>query len=158
MRIGHGFDVHAFTTDRPLIIGGVDIPHHQGLTGHSDADVLLHAAADALLGAVGGRDIGKHFPDTDPAYKDMDSSDLLRQVYQLVKDKGYKLGNIDCTILAEKPKMAPFIDDMKKNIAVVLEADESQVNVKATTTERLGFTGREEGIASHAVVLLESFA
>ncbi|RSL29747.1 2-C-methyl-D-erythritol 2,4-cyclodiphosphate synthase [Salibacterium salarium] len=158
MRVGHGFDVHALTIDRPLIIGGVDIPYHQGLTGHSDADVLLHAAADALLGAVGERDIGKHFPDTDPAYKDMDSSDLLRQVYQLVKDKGYKLGNIDCTILAEKPKMAPFIDDMKKNIAVVLEADESQVNVKATTTESLGFTGREEGIASHAVVLLESFA
>ncbi|RSL29437.1 2-C-methyl-D-erythritol 2,4-cyclodiphosphate synthase [Salibacterium salarium] len=158
MRIGHGFDVHQLAADRPLIIGGVNIPHHLGLTGHSDADVLLHAVADALLGAVGERDIGNHFPDTDPTYKDVDSSHLLQQVYQLVKDRGYRLANIDCTILAEKPKMAPHIENMRKNIARLVQAEESQVNVKATTTERLGFTGREEGMASHAVVLLESFA
>ncbi|MGY4691844.1 2-C-methyl-D-erythritol 2,4-cyclodiphosphate synthase [Salibacterium sp. K-3] len=156
MRIGHGFDVHRLTEDRPLILGGVAIPHRKGLDGHSDADVLLHAAADALLGAVGGGDIGAHFPDTDPAFKDMDSGLLLQQVYQLVQEKGYQLANIDGTILAEKPKMAPYIDDMRDNIARILESPKSNVNVKATTTEKLGFTGREEGIASHAVVLLES--
>ncbi|MFZ4454368.1 2-C-methyl-D-erythritol 2,4-cyclodiphosphate synthase [Salibacterium aidingense] len=155
MRIGHGFDVHQLTEERPLIIGGVPIPHSKGLAGHSDADVLLHAAADALLGAVGERDIGKHFPDTDPAYKDADSAFLLKQVYQLVRQKGYQIANMDGTILAEKPKMAPYIDEMRENIAAALECREAQVNVKATTTEKLGFTGREEGIASHAVVLLE---
>ncbi|SDI06180.1 2-C-methyl-D-erythritol 2,4-cyclodiphosphate synthase [Alteribacillus persepolensis] len=155
MRIGHGFDVHQLTVDRPLIIGGVHIPHEQGLKGHSDADVLLHAVSDALLGAVGEGDIGKHFPDNDPAFKDADSSKLLKHVFQIVKDKGYCLGNADCTILAEKPKMAPYIEDMRVVIADLAEADKELVNVKATTTEKLGFTGRQEGIAAHAVVLLQ---
>ncbi|MFD2707320.1 2-C-methyl-D-erythritol 2,4-cyclodiphosphate synthase [Salibacterium lacus] len=158
MRIGHGFDVHRLTEGRPLILGGVTIPNPKGLDGHSDADVLLHAVADALLGAVGGGDIGAHFPDTDPAYKNMDSLLLLEQVYELVREKGCQLVNIDGTILAQKPKMAPYIDDMRNNIARVLENPISQVNVKATTTETLGFTGREEGIAAHAVVLLETRA
>ncbi|SFQ17497.1 2-C-methyl-D-erythritol 2,4-cyclodiphosphate synthase [Salibacterium halotolerans] len=158
MRIGHGFDVHRLTKGRPLILGGVTIPHPQGLAGHSDADVLLHAAADALLGAVGGGDIGAHFPDTDPAYKDMDSSLLLEQVYKVVREKGYQLVNIDGTILAQKPKMAPYIVDIESNIARVLDSPLSRINVKATTTETLGFTGREEGIAAHAVVLLESLS
>ncbi|SFM38443.1 2-C-methyl-D-erythritol 2,4-cyclodiphosphate synthase [Salibacterium qingdaonense] len=158
MRIGHGFDVHRLTEGRPLILGGVTIPHPKGLDGHSDADVLLHAVADALLGAVGGGDIGAHFPDTDPAYKDMDSLLLLEQVYELVREKGYQLVNIDGTILAQKPKMAPYIDEMRSNIARVLKNPLSGVNVKATTTEKLGFTGREEGIAAHAVILLENRA
>lgn len=155
IRIGQGFDVHQLVEGRPLITGGIEIPHDKGLLGHSDADVLLHTIADACLGAVGEGDIGKHFPDTDPAFKDADSAKLLIRVWGIVKEKGYKLGNVDCTIMAQKPKMAPHIESMRARIAELLEGDISQVNVKATTTEKLGFTGREEGIASMAVVLLE---
>ncbi|MBU9720249.1 MULTISPECIES: 2-C-methyl-D-erythritol 2,4-cyclodiphosphate synthase [Bacillaceae] len=154
MRIGQGFDVHALVEGRPLIIGGITIPHEKGLLGHSDADVLLHTIADACLGAIGEGDIGKHFPDTDPEFKDADSAKLLSHVWGIVKEKGYKLGNVDCTIMAQRPKMAPHIEKMKQRIAELLEGQASQVNVKATTTEKLGFTGREEGIASMAVVLL----
>ncbi|WP_339148330.1 MULTISPECIES: 2-C-methyl-D-erythritol 2,4-cyclodiphosphate synthase [unclassified Sutcliffiella] len=153
-RIGQGFDVHQFAEDRPLIIGGITIPYEKGLLGHSDADVLLHTISDACLGAIGEGDIGKHFPDTDPAFKNADSAVLMEQVWAIVKEKGYKLGNVDCTIIAQKPKMAPHIEPMRKRIAELLEADIDQVNVKATTTEKLGFTGREEGIAAQAAVLL----
>ncbi|GGJ75076.1 2-C-methyl-D-erythritol 2,4-cyclodiphosphate synthase [Anoxybacillus voinovskiensis] len=154
-RIGQGFDVHQFVEGRPLIIGGIHIPYEKGLLGHSDADVLLHAVADACLGAIGAGDIGKHFPDTDPQYKNADSALLLQHVWALVKKQGYQLVNVDCTIIAQRPKMAPYIETMKEKIAQLLESDVSQVNVKATTTERLGFTGREEGIAAQAVVLLQ---
>ncbi|KIQ95077.1 2-C-methyl-D-erythritol 2,4-cyclodiphosphate synthase [Anoxybacillus thermarum] len=154
-RIGQGFDVHQFAEGRPLIIGGVTIPYEKGLLGHSDADVLLHAIADACLGAIGQGDIGKHFPDTDEAYKDADSALLLQHVWSIVRQHGYKLVNVDCTIIAQKPKMAPYIANMQERIAELLEGDVSQVNVKATTTEKLGFTGREEGIAAQAVVLLQ---
>ncbi|TMW70003.1 2-C-methyl-D-erythritol 2,4-cyclodiphosphate synthase [Alteribacter natronophilus] len=154
MRIGQGFDVHQLTEGRPLIIGGIEIPYEKGLLGHSDADVLLHTIADACLGAVGEGDIGKHFPDTDPAFKDADSKKLLSHVWAIVKEKGYTLGNVDCTIMAQMPKMAPHIEHMRETISGLLEADPAQVNVKATTTEKLGFTGRGEGIASQAVVLL----
>jgi 2-C-methyl-D-erythritol 2,4-cyclodiphosphate synthase len=154
-RIGQGFDVHQLTEGRPLIIGGVVIPYEKGLLGHSDADVLLHAVADACLGAIGAGDIGGHFPDTDPAFKNADSSKLLQHVWKLVKEKGYELVNADCTIIAQKPKMAPYIGEMKVKIAELLEGSAEQINVKATTTEKLGFTGRGEGIASQAVVLLK---
>ncbi|EZH64437.1 2-C-methyl-D-erythritol 2,4-cyclodiphosphate synthase [Bacillaceae bacterium JMAK1] len=154
MRIGQGFDVHALERDTDLIIGGVKIDYEFGLKGHSDADVLLHAISDALLGAVAEGDIGKHFPDTDPAYKGADSAKLLQEVYKLVTNKGLKLGNLDCTIIAEKPKMAPHIQDMRSRISELLNVDVGQVNVKATTSEKLGFTGRKEGIASLATVLL----
>lgn len=154
-RIGQGFDVHQFVEGRPLIIGGIHIPYEKGLLGHSDADVLLHAVADACLGAIGAGDIGKHFPDTDPQYKNADSALLLQHVWALVKKQGYRLVNVDCTIIAQRPKMAPYIEHMKEKIAQLLESDVSQVNVKATTTERLGFTGREEGIAAQSVVLLQ---
>lgn len=154
-RIGQGFDVHQLTEGRPLIIGGITIPYEKGLLGHSDADVLLHAVTDACLGAIGEGDIGKHFPDTDPLFKDADSSKLLIHVWKLVKEKGYTLMNVDCTIIAQRPKMAPYIDQMKAKIAELLETTEEQVNVKATTTEKLGFTGRGEGIASQAIVLLQ---
>ncbi|WP_096438128.1 2-C-methyl-D-erythritol 2,4-cyclodiphosphate synthase [Alteribacter populi] len=154
LRIGQGFDVHQLVEGRPLILGGIEIPYESGLLGHSDADVLLHTIADACLGAIAEGDIGKHFPDTDPEFKDADSKELLKHVWEIVKGKGYKLGNVDCTIMAEKPKMAPHIENMRKQISELLEADVAQVNVKATTTERLGFTGRGEGIASQAVVLL----
>ncbi|MBB6284364.1 2-C-methyl-D-erythritol 2,4-cyclodiphosphate synthase [Geobacillus subterraneus] len=154
-RIGQGFDVHQLAEGRPLIIGGIHIPYEKGLLGHSDADVLLHAVADACLGAIGAGDIGRHFPDTDPRYKDADSTELLAHVWTLVRQEGYTLVNADCTIIAQKPKMAPYIEDMKTMIARLLEAERSQVNVKATTTEKLGFTGREEGIAAQAVVLLQ---
>ncbi|QOY37505.1 2-C-methyl-D-erythritol 2,4-cyclodiphosphate synthase [Anaerobacillus isosaccharinicus] len=154
MRIGQGYDVHQLVEGRPLIIGGIEIPHEKGLLGHSDADVLLHTVADAVLGAIAEGDIGKHFPDTDPAYKGADSAKLLSHVWELVKQKGYKLGNIDCTIIAQRPKMAPYIPKMRQRISELLEADIDQVNVKATTTEKLGFCGREEGIASQATVLL----
>ena len=155
MRIGHGFDVHKLVENRPCIIGGVTIPFEKGLLGHSDADVLLHSVADACLGAIGEGDIGKHFPDTDEAFKDADSKELLRHVFQIVKDKGYTLGNVDCTIIAQLPKMAPHITAMREVIASLLEAELSQVNVKATTSEKLGFTGRGEGIAAEVVVLLQ---
>jgi 2-C-methyl-D-erythritol 2,4-cyclodiphosphate synthase len=154
-RIGQGFDVHQLTEGRPLIIGGITIPYEKGLLGHSDADVLLHTIADACLGAIGEGDIGRHFPDTDPHFKNADSSKLLEHVWSLVKQKGYVLGNIDCTIIAQKPKMSPYIEQMKGRIAQLLEATMEQINVKATTTEKLGFTGRGEGIASQAVVLLQ---
>jgi 2-C-methyl-D-erythritol 2,4-cyclodiphosphate synthase len=155
IRIGQGFDVHQLVEDRPLIIGGIEIPYEKGLLGHSDADVLLHTVADACLGAIGEGDIGKHFPDTDPNFKDADSARLLAHVWKLVKEQGYELGNIDCTIIAQKPKMAPHIDEMRRRIAELLEANISQVNVKATTTEKLGFTGRQEGIASQATILIQ---
>lgn len=153
-RIGQGFDVHQLVSGRPLIIGGVTIPYERGLLGHSDADVLLHTVADACLGAIGAGDIGKHFPDTDPEFKNADSSKLLKHVWQLVKKEGYVLGNADCTIIAQSPKMAPYIEQMRERIAELLNAKADQINVKATTTEKLGFTGRSEGIASQAVVLL----
>ncbi|WP_126424755.1 2-C-methyl-D-erythritol 2,4-cyclodiphosphate synthase [Brevibacillus marinus] len=155
MRIGQGFDVHQLVSGRPLIVGGVTIPYEKGLLGHSDADVLLHAIADALLGAIGAGDIGRHFPDTDPAYKDADSVQLLAEVWGMVKQQGYRLGNLDATILAQAPKMAPYIAQMRRIIADTLEADDvNKVNVKATTTETLGFVGRGEGIAAQAVCLL----
>lgn len=157
-RIGQGFDVHQLTEGRPLIIGGITIPYEKGLLGHSDADVLLHTIADACLGAIGAGDIGKHFPDTDPAFKDADSAKLLEHVYEIVQEAGFMLVNADCTIIAQKPKMAPHIDAMKQRIAELLRSDCSQINVKATTTEKLGFTGREEGIAAQAVVLLQKKA
>ncbi|MFY4777137.1 2-C-methyl-D-erythritol 2,4-cyclodiphosphate synthase [Metabacillus sp. RGM 3146] len=156
LRMGQGFDVHQLTEGRPLIIGGIEIPYEKGLLGHSDADVLLHTIADACLGAVALGDIGKHFPDTDPAFKDADSAKLMSHVWMLIKEKGFVLGNLDCTIIAQKPKMAPYIDKMRERIAELLEADIDQINVKATTTEKLGFTGRQEGIAAQAVVLLVS--
>lgn len=154
IRIGQGFDVHQLVEGRPLIIGGITIPYEKGLLGHSDADVLLHTVADAVLGALAEGDIGKHFPDTDMAFKDADSKVLLKEVWKIAKEKGYKLGNIDCTIIAERPKMRPYIDQMREVIAGLLEASPEQVNVKATTTEKLGFPGRGEGIASQAAVLL----
>ncbi|SDO63228.1 2-C-methyl-D-erythritol 2,4-cyclodiphosphate synthase [Alkalicoccus daliensis] len=156
MRIGQGFDVHQLVEGRPLILGGITIPHEKGLLGHSDADVLLHTIADAALGAIGEGDIGRHFPDTDPDFKDADSGKLLSHVWKIVEERGYKLGNVDCTIMAQKPKMAPYIRQMQEQIASLLHAEAGQVNVKATTTEKLGFTGREEGIASQAVILLVS--
>ncbi|SDK58707.1 2-C-methyl-D-erythritol 2,4-cyclodiphosphate synthase [Sediminibacillus albus] len=155
-RIGQGFDVHQFAEERPCIIGGVRIPFEKGLLGHSDADVLLHTIADACLGAIGEGDIGKHFPDTDAAFKDADSEKLLAHVWEMVKEKGYLLGNLDCTIIAQAPKMAPYIDEIRKNVSRILAVDPSQVNIKATTTEKLGFTGRKEGIASQAVILLRN--
>lgn len=154
-RIGQGIDVHQLTEGRPLILGGITIPHEKGLLGHSDADVLLHTVTDAVLGAIGEGDIGRHFPDTDPEFKDADSAKLLEHVWSLVEDRGYELVNADCTIIAQQPKMAPYIEQMKNRIAELLKATPDQVNVKATTTEKLGFTGRGEGIASQAVVLLK---
>ena len=154
MRIGMGYDVHRLVPDRDLIIGGVEIPHSLGLLGHSDADVLLHAIMDALLGAAALGDIGKHFPDTDPAYKGISSVKLLEHVGKLIEEKGYIIGNIDATIIAQKPKMAPHIPQMRVFIAEDLGCHMDDVNVKATTTEKLGFTGRGEGIACEAVALL----
>lgn len=154
IRVGQGFDVHQLVEGRPLIMGGITIPYEKGLQGHSDADVLLHTITDAILGAIGEGDIGRHFPDTDPAFKDADSFVLLQKVWQLALSKGYSLGNIDATIMAEKPKMASYIPAMISRIAEGLGCETEQINVKATTTEKLGFTGRGEGIASQAVVLL----
>jgi 2-C-methyl-D-erythritol 2,4-cyclodiphosphate synthase len=156
IRFGQGFDVHQLGGKGPLIMGGISIPYEKGLIGHSDADVLLHTITDAILGALALGDIGKHFPDTDIAYKGADSANLLREVWLMVKDKGYELNNLDATIIAQKPKMAPYIPQMVERIAELLEADAAQVNIKATTTEQLGFTGRKEGIASMAVVALVS--
>lgn len=155
MRIGHGFDVHKFGGEGPLMLAGVAVPYEQGFIAHSDGDVAIHALCDALLGAIGAGDIGRHFPDTDAAYAGIDSRILLREVYQLVAERGYQLGNLDLTIVAQAPKMAPHIAAMVERLAEDLQAEPSRVNVKATTTERLGFTGRKEGIACHAVVLLE---
>jgi len=146
-RIGIGFDVHAFADDRKLIIGGVEIPYEKGLAGHSDADVLLHSITDALLGS-------NHFPDTDQKYKDADSKVLLRDAYNLIKEKGYKIGNIDAVVSAQKPKLSPFIDEIRKVISKLLDTEIENVSIKATTTERLGFVGREEGIAAFSTVLV----
>lgn len=155
MRIGHGFDVHKFGGDGPVIIGGVSIDHEQGLIAHSDGDVLLHALCDALLGAAALGDIGKHFPDTDAAYAGADSRELLRHVVKVVQNKGFRLVNADTTVVAQAPKMAPHIQAMRENIAEDCDCALDDINVKATTTEKLGYTGRKEGIAAHAVVLLE---
>lgn len=154
MRIGHGYDVHRLVEGRKLILGGVDVPYAKGLLGHSDADVLLHAISDAILGAIGEGDIGKHFPDTDPTYKGADSRKLLRHVMELAEKKGYRIGNVDATIVAQRPKLAPFIQQMRENIAETLGTESDRVNVKATTTEELGFAGRGEGIAAYSVALL----
>lgn len=155
MRIGHGYDVHRLVEGRKLILGGVDIAWEKGLLGHSDADVLLHAISDAILGAIGEGDIGRHFPDTDPRFKGADSLNLLSHVMGLADQKGYRLGNVDATVVAQRPKLAPHIPVMRENIARVLHADAGRVNVKATTTEELGFCGRGEGIAAYAVALME---
>ena len=155
MRIGHGYDVHKLVEGRDLILGGVKIPFEKGLLGHSDADVLRHAVSDALLGAAGLRDIGYHFPDTDPAYKGADSLELLCQVAKKVAEKGYKVSNVDVTLIAQRPKVGKYIPEIVTNIAGVLNVDAERVNVKATTEEGLGFTGRLEGISCHAVCLLE---
>ncbi len=155
MRIGHGYDVHKLVEDRLLILGGEQIPYKKGLLGHSDADVLLHAIMDALLGAAAMHDIGYHFPDTDERYKGADSMMLLREVVSLLKKEGYKVVNIDATVIAQAPKLKPFIDQMRENIAYTCKIDVSQVNVKATTEEHLGFTGSGEGISAHAVCLID---
>lgn len=155
MRIGMGYDVHQLVENRDLIIGGVYIPYKRGLLGHSDADVLIHAIMDSLLGAATLGDIGKHFPDSDPKYKDMSSIKLLSHVIDIIKEKGYTIGNIDATIIAQQPKFAPYIQEMRKRLATTLEIEIDQINIKATTTEGLGFTGKEEGIASYSVALLE---
>ena len=154
MRIGHGYDVHRLVEGRKLILGGVEVPHTLGLLGHSDADVLTHAVMDALLGAAALGDIGRHFPDTDPAYAGADSLKLLDHVVELLEKKGYQVGNVDATILAQKPKLAPYIEKMRDNLAARMKVEPDQVNLKATTEEKLGFTGAEEGIAAHAVALL----
>ena len=155
IRIGHGYDVHRLTENRKMIIGGVEIPHKLGLLGHSDADVLTHAVMDAMLGALALGDIGQHFPDTDERFSGADSMQLLRHVNALIQTKGWKLANLDATILAQKPKLAPHIVQMRKNLCTVIGCDLDQISVKATTEEKLGFTGEERGIAAHAVVLLE---
>lgn len=157
MRVGMGYDVHKLVEGRKLILGGVDVPHTLGLLGHSDADVLVHAIMDALLGAAALGDIGKHFPDTDPQYKGIDSMKLLAHVNGLLQENGYVVGNIDATVIAQKPKLRPYIEQMEQNVADVLGIAKDQVNIKATTEERLGFTGREEGIAAEAICMLFSF-
>ena len=154
MRIGHGYDVHRLVPGRELVLGGVHIPYELGLLGHSDADVLLHAVMDALLGAAGLRDIGYHFPDTDPRYKGADSMELLRRVGEMLRQAGFRVGNIDVTMIAQKPKLKDYIPQMMENIAGALETDVSRVNVKATTEEHLGFTGTGEGMSCHAVCIL----
>ena len=156
MRIGHGFDVHAFAEGRRLILGGVEIPHDRGLLGHSDADVLIHAICDALLGAAGQGDIGRHFPDSDPRYKGIDSRELLRHVAGLLDARGWRVGNVDATIIAQAPRMAPHIPAMRERLAADLGISVEALNVKATTTEKLGFTGRGEGIAAEAVCLIQA--
>ena len=154
IKIGHGYDVHRFAENRKLILGGVEIEYEKGLLGHSDADVLVHALMDAILGALGKGDIGKHFPDTDEKYRGADSMKLLEKVCEIMRDEGYSLSNADCTVIAQAPKLAPHIQKMRENIAAVIGCDVSDVNVKATTEEKLGFTGRLEGISAHAVCLV----
>jgi len=154
IRIGHGYDVHKLVADRDLILGGVRIPHETGLLGHSDADVLSHAIADALLGAAGKRDIGYYFPDSDPQYKGMSGSFLLSKVMEFLSEDGYAVGNIDCTLIAQAPKISPYIIDMRKNIAKALQISSQDINIKATTEEKLGFTGRKEGISAHAICII----
>ena len=156
MRIGHGFDVHRLVADRPLVLGGVTVPWHLGLLGHSDADVLLHAICDAILGALALGDIGRHFPDTDPAYRGIDSMRLLEHVIALAASNGFAVGNLDATVVAQQPKLAPHIPRMVARIAAACAVEIGRINVKATTTEQLGYTGRGEGIAAYAVVLMET--
>lgn len=156
LRIGHGYDVHAFAENRRLVLGGVDIPHERGLLGHSDADVVTHALADAILGAIRGGDIGKLFPDTDPAYEGADSLVLLARVMDLARTQGFELIDCDCTIAAQAPKLSPYRDEMRARLAGALGVSPDQVGLKATTTERLGFVGREEGIAAWAVALMQT--
>lgn len=156
IRIGHGYDVHRLTEGRKLILGGVEIPYEKGLLGHSDADVLVHAVMDAMLGALALGDIGKHFPDTSPEYEGADSILLLKKVSEIIADNGYAVGNIDSTIIMQSPKLAPYIDKMRENIAKAVDCEISQISVKATTEERLGFTGSGEGAAAHAVCILEN--
>ena len=155
IRIGTGFDVHAFAENRKLVIGGIEIPFEKGLAGHSDADVLLHAICDALLGSLSLGDIGKHFPDTDPEFKDVNSINLLTEVYKMVKSKGYELGNLDAVLMLQRPKVSPYIEKMREKISSVLNVDTDKISIKATTTEKLGFTGREEGVAAMATVLVQ---
>jgi len=155
MRIGHGYDVHQLVLGRKLILGGVEISHAKGLFGHSDADVLLHAICDAIIGALGEGDIGRHFPDTDAQYKGADSRELLRHVAQLMKSRSYQIANLDATVVAQAPKLAPYLAQMEQNISTDILCQIDQVNLKATTTEKLGFAGRQEGIEAHAVVLLQ---
>ena len=157
-RIGHGYDVHRLTKERRMVLGGIDIPYGRGLLGHSDADVLLHAICDAILGALGEGDIGRHFPDSDPAYRGISSLKLLREVMALAEGKSYRIGNIDATVVAQAPKLAPYIRAMVENIAEACDAGLERVNIKATTTEELGFEGRGEGISAHAVVLLQKIS
>ncbi|MST62730.1 2-C-methyl-D-erythritol 2,4-cyclodiphosphate synthase [Peptostreptococcus anaerobius] len=154
MRVGIGYDVHKLVDNRDLIIGGVNIPHEKGLLGHSDADVLTHALIDSIFGALAVGDLGKHFPDTDPKYKGVDSLKLLKYAFKLMDEMGYKIGNLDCIIIAQAPKMAPHLDKMRKNFADILNTDLSNINIKATTEEGLGFTGNREGISSQAICLL----
>ena len=154
IRVGNGYDVHRLVEGRKLILGGVDVPHSMGLDGHSDADVLVHALCDALLGALGAGDIGKYFPNTDPKWKGISSLHLLKEVMRMCREKGFELANADSVIVAQKPKLAPYISEMKKNIASILDVETDQINIKATTTEKLGFAGREEGISAYAVALL----
>jgi 2-C-methyl-D-erythritol 2,4-cyclodiphosphate synthase len=158
MRIGHGFDVHAFAAERALVLGGVTIPHERGLAGHSDADALVHAVCDACLGAIGAGDVGRHFPDSDPHYAGIDSRLLLRRVTALLGDGGWRVANVDATVIAQRPRLSPYTEQMCENLAADLGVARDQVNVKATTTESLGYLGREEGIAVHAVVLIEKAA
>lgn len=156
IRIGHGYDVHRLVPERKLVIGGIEIPYELGLLGHSDADVLLHAICDAILGAIGEGDIGRHFPDNDPAYRGIDSCKLLGHVVNLAEHRGFVVSNVDTTVIAQRPKLAPYIEQMVAVIAAECRIDSDRVNVKATTTEELGFTGRKEGIAANAVVLMQS--
>jgi 2-C-methyl-D-erythritol 2,4-cyclodiphosphate synthase len=156
MRIGHGYDVHPLVAGRDLILGGVKIPHSKGLQGHSDADVLIHAICDACLGAAALGDIGRHFPDTDPQYRNIDSRKLLRKVKEAITERGWKIANVDSTIVAQAPRVAPYLAQMIGNVSADLGIPAENINIKATTTEKLGFAGREEGIAAHAVVLLDS--
>lgn len=156
VRIGQGFDAHAFAEGRRLVLGGVEIDHFIGLAGHSDADVLAHAIGDALLGAAALGDLGKHFPDTDPQYRDADSLDLLRRIVTMLAERGWSIANVDATVIAEAPKLAPYMDRMREALAGALGAQVDQVSIKATTTERLGFTGREEGIAATAIALIQA--
>ena len=155
MKIGHGYDVHRLVAERPLVLGGVNIAHSKGLLGHSDADVLLHAICDAIIGALGLGDIGMHFPDTDEKYAGADSRDLLRSVASMMQDRACRVRNLDCTVVAQAPKLSPYLVQMKRNISSDLDCDQGQINIKATTTEKLGFVGREEGIEAHAVVIIE---
>ena len=155
IRIGHGYDVHKLVEGRKLFLGGIEIPNDLGLLGHSDADVLLHAICDALLGAAALGDIGKHFPDNDNAYKNIDSKILLKRTVELLDDKGYKIGNIDATVVAQAPKLKPYIQKMRETVATICETDLDAINIKATTEEKLGFTGRLEGISAHAVTIIE---